>query len=127
MLIEISHFLPMTCSGAFSHSWQLLTLASTPSSLVFPPSDINLAGEPKPHRSKTVKRSAGDMYRCVRTDLHSQQQQQIQQRNHFCNSTFRHDLKRKARKSIKSKVNLCSLHSSSLDLDYDFQRDYYDR
>ncbi|KAM7366445.1 hypothetical protein PAMP_015883 [Pampus punctatissimus] len=24
--------------------------------------DINLAGEPKPHRSKTVKRSAGDMY-----------------------------------------------------------------
>ncbi|XP_026208803.1 heterogeneous nuclear ribonucleoproteins C1/C2 isoform X3 [Anabas testudineus] len=41
--------------------------------------DINLAGEPKPHRSKTVKRSAGDMY------------------------------------------------SSSLDLDYDFQRDYYDR
>ncbi|XP_035530869.1 heterogeneous nuclear ribonucleoproteins C1/C2 isoform X2 [Morone saxatilis] len=41
--------------------------------------DINLAGEPKPHRSKTVKRSAGDMY------------------------------------------------SSSIDLDYDFQRDYYDR
>ncbi|XP_068164425.1 LOW QUALITY PROTEIN: heterogeneous nuclear ribonucleoproteins C1/C2 [Antennarius striatus] len=41
--------------------------------------DINLAGEPKPHRSKTMKRSAGDMY------------------------------------------------SSSLDLDYDFQRDYYDR
>ncbi|KAK5875677.1 hypothetical protein CesoFtcFv8_026731 [Champsocephalus esox] len=41
--------------------------------------DINLAGEPKPHRSKTVKRSAGDMY------------------------------------------------SSSGDLDYDFQRDYYDR
>ncbi|XP_044197042.1 heterogeneous nuclear ribonucleoproteins C1/C2 isoform X2 [Thunnus albacares] len=42
--------------------------------------DINLAGEPKPHRSKTVKRSAGDMY-----------------------------------------------SSSSFDLDYDFQRDYYDR
>ncbi|XP_075948606.1 heterogeneous nuclear ribonucleoproteins C1/C2 isoform X11 [Anarhichas minor] len=41
--------------------------------------DINLAGEPKPHRSKTVKRSAGDMY------------------------------------------------SSSVELDYDFQRDYYDR
>ncbi|CAK6975547.1 heterogeneous nuclear ribonucleoprotein C-like isoform X5 [Scomber scombrus] len=41
--------------------------------------DINLAGEPKPHRSKTAKRSAGDMY------------------------------------------------SSSFDLDYDFQRDYYDR
>ncbi|KAM3590432.1 uncharacterized protein V6R79_009559 [Siganus canaliculatus] len=41
--------------------------------------DINLAGEPKPHRSKTMKRSAGDMY------------------------------------------------SSSIDLDYDFQRDYYDR
>ncbi|XP_026151301.1 heterogeneous nuclear ribonucleoproteins C1/C2 isoform X2 [Mastacembelus armatus] len=41
--------------------------------------DINLAGEPKPHRSKTGKRSAGDMY------------------------------------------------SSSFELDYDFQRDYYDR
>uniref|UniRef100_A0A3Q0SMB1 Heterogeneous nuclear ribonucleoprotein C n=1 Tax=Amphilophus citrinellus TaxID=61819 RepID=A0A3Q0SMB1_AMPCI len=41
--------------------------------------DINLAGEPKPHRSKSTKRSAGDMY------------------------------------------------SSSFDLDYDFQRDYYDR
>ncbi|XP_061566638.1 heterogeneous nuclear ribonucleoproteins C1/C2 isoform X2 [Cololabis saira] len=40
--------------------------------------DINLAGEPKPHRSKTMKRSAGDMY------------------------------------------------SSTFDLDYDFQRDYYD-
>uniref|UniRef100_A0A672KQW0 Heterogeneous nuclear ribonucleoprotein C-like n=1 Tax=Sinocyclocheilus grahami TaxID=75366 RepID=A0A672KQW0_SINGR len=25
--------------------------------------DINLAGEPRPHRSKTTKRSAGDMYR----------------------------------------------------------------
>ncbi|AWP03697.1 putative heterogeneous nuclear ribonucleoprotein C-like [Scophthalmus maximus] len=44
--------------------------------------DINLAGEPKPHRSKTTKRSAGDMY---------------------------------------------SSSSSSFDLDYDFQRDYYDR
>ncbi|XP_044223301.1 heterogeneous nuclear ribonucleoprotein C-like isoform X2 [Thunnus albacares] len=42
--------------------------------------DINLAGEPKPHRSKTTKRSAGDMY-----------------------------------------------SSSSFDLDYDFQRDYYNR
>ncbi|XP_068998312.1 heterogeneous nuclear ribonucleoproteins C1/C2 isoform X3 [Embiotoca jacksoni] len=41
--------------------------------------DINLAGEPKPHRSKSTKRSAGDMY------------------------------------------------SSSFELDYDFQRDYYDR
>ncbi|XP_068611772.1 heterogeneous nuclear ribonucleoproteins C1/C2 isoform X1 [Brachionichthys hirsutus] len=41
--------------------------------------DINLAAEPKPHRSKTAKRSAGDMY------------------------------------------------SSSMDLDYEFQRDYYDR
>ncbi|XP_047242594.1 heterogeneous nuclear ribonucleoproteins C1/C2 isoform X2 [Girardinichthys multiradiatus] len=41
--------------------------------------DINLAGEPKPRRSKTLKRSAADMY------------------------------------------------SSSFDLDYDFQRDYYDR
>ncbi|XP_063317590.1 heterogeneous nuclear ribonucleoproteins C1/C2 isoform X1 [Pelmatolapia mariae] len=44
--------------------------------------DINLAGEPKPHRSKSTKRSAGDMY---------------------------------------------SSSSSSFDLDYDFQRDYYDR
>ncbi|XP_062285252.1 heterogeneous nuclear ribonucleoprotein C-like [Scomber scombrus] len=43
--------------------------------------DINLAGEPKPHRSKTTKRSAGDMYSS----------------------------------------------SSSFDLDYDFQRDYYNR
>nr|ACQ58778.1 Heterogeneous nuclear ribonucleoprotein C [Anoplopoma fimbria] len=42
--------------------------------------DINLAGEPKPHRSKTTKRSAGDMYSS----------------------------------------------SSSFELDYDFQRDYYD-
>ncbi|XP_057713953.1 heterogeneous nuclear ribonucleoproteins C1/C2 isoform X2 [Corythoichthys intestinalis] len=42
--------------------------------------DINLAGEPKPHRSKTTKRSAGDMY-----------------------------------------------STSSFELDYDFQRDYYDR
>ncbi|TRY79070.1 hypothetical protein DNTS_033312 [Danionella cerebrum] len=41
--------------------------------------DINLAGEPKPHRSKTIKRSAGDMY------------------------------------------------SPSFEMDYDFQRDYYDR
>ncbi|KAL6103817.1 hnrnpc [Pungitius sinensis] len=43
--------------------------------------DINLAGEPKPHRPKTSKRSAGDMYSS----------------------------------------------SSSFELDYDFQRDYYDR
>uniref|UniRef100_A0AAV2JMZ8 RRM domain-containing protein n=1 Tax=Knipowitschia caucasica TaxID=637954 RepID=A0AAV2JMZ8_KNICA len=43
--------------------------------------DINLAGEPKPQRSKPSKRSAGDMYSS----------------------------------------------SSSFDLDYDFQRDYYDR
>ncbi|XP_050991698.1 heterogeneous nuclear ribonucleoproteins C1/C2 isoform X2 [Labeo rohita] len=43
--------------------------------------DINLAGEPKPHRSKTTKRSAGDMYS----------------------------------------------GSSAFELDYDFQRDYYDR
>ncbi|XP_048109331.1 heterogeneous nuclear ribonucleoproteins C1/C2 isoform X2 [Alosa alosa] len=42
--------------------------------------DINLAAEPKPHRAKTTKRSAGDMY-----------------------------------------------SSSTFDLDYDFQRDYYDR
>ncbi|XP_036842120.1 heterogeneous nuclear ribonucleoprotein C isoform X2 [Oncorhynchus mykiss] len=45
--------------------------------------DINLAGEPKPHRSKTTKRSAGDMYR--------------------------------------------SDSIPTFDLDYDFQRDYYDR
>ncbi|XP_016096878.1 heterogeneous nuclear ribonucleoprotein C-like isoform X2 [Sinocyclocheilus grahami] len=43
--------------------------------------DINLAGEPRPHRSKTTKRSAGDMYSS----------------------------------------------SSTFELDYDFQRDYYDR
>ncbi|KAM9322030.1 heterogeneous nuclear ribonucleoproteins C1/C2 isoform 1-T2 [Pholidichthys leucotaenia] len=43
--------------------------------------DVNLAGEPKPDRSKSTKRSAGDMY-----------------------ST-----------------------SPSFELDYDFQRDYYDR
>lgn len=30
---------------------------------LFAPADINLVSEPKPHRSKTVKRSAGDMYR----------------------------------------------------------------
>ncbi|KAM8881867.1 heterogeneous nuclear ribonucleoproteins C1/C2 [Synchiropus picturatus] len=41
--------------------------------------DINLAGEPKPNRSKSLKRSAGDMY------------------------------------------------SPSMDLDYDIQRDYYER
>ncbi|TRY98946.1 hypothetical protein DNTS_016998, partial [Danionella cerebrum] len=43
--------------------------------------DVNLAGEPKPYRPKTTKRSAGDMY--------------------SGNSTF--------------------------EMDYDFQRDYYDR
>ncbi|XP_051985186.1 heterogeneous nuclear ribonucleoprotein C-like isoform X2 [Xyrauchen texanus] len=42
--------------------------------------DINLAGEPKPHRPKTTKRSAGDMY-----------------------------------------------SGSTFEMDYDFQRDYYDR
>ncbi|XP_067308502.1 heterogeneous nuclear ribonucleoproteins C1/C2 [Pseudorasbora parva] len=46
--------------------------------------DINLAGEPKPHRSKTSKRSAGDMY------------------------------------SLSS-------GSSGFELDYDFQREYFDR
>ncbi|XP_027012589.1 heterogeneous nuclear ribonucleoproteins C1/C2 isoform X7 [Tachysurus fulvidraco] len=46
---------------------------------IFSKYDINLAGEPKPHRSKTTKRPAGDMY------------------------------------------------SSTFELDYDFQRDYYDR
>ncbi|XP_061112157.1 heterogeneous nuclear ribonucleoproteins C1/C2 isoform X3 [Conger conger] len=55
--------------------------------------DINLAGEPKPHRSKTTKRSAGDMYRP------------------FAQWELQFDMK----------------SSSSFDLDYDFQRDYYDR
>lgn len=44
----------------------LLTTLPPPSALSLSPPDINLAGEPKPHRSKTVKRSAGDMYRCAR-------------------------------------------------------------
>nr|XP_020443293.1 heterogeneous nuclear ribonucleoprotein C-like [Monopterus albus] len=35
--------------------------------------DINLAGEPKPHRSKTVKRSAGDMYRYYYDRMYSYQ------------------------------------------------------
>lgn len=57
--------------------------------------DINLAGEPKPHRSKTTKRSAGDMYSAgVAADPYS----------------------------LSSPYS-----SSSFDLDYDFQRDYYDR
>ncbi|XP_035467804.1 heterogeneous nuclear ribonucleoprotein C isoform X2 [Scophthalmus maximus] len=70
--------------------------------------DINLAGEPKPHRSKTAKRSAGDMYRWATSDCDA--------------STL------KERVAV---VNLppssSSLCSSSFDLDYDFQRDYYDR
>ncbi|XP_061695994.1 heterogeneous nuclear ribonucleoprotein C-like isoform X2 [Syngnathoides biaculeatus] len=56
--------------------------------------DINLAGEPKPHRSKTTKRSAGDMYR----------------------ATFNH-----------ASFSPLPFSSSSFELDYDFQRDYYDR
>ncbi|XP_012678174.1 heterogeneous nuclear ribonucleoproteins C1/C2 isoform X2 [Clupea harengus] len=62
--------------------------------------DINLAGEPKPHRSKTIKRSAGDMYRAPgeMTEYRSEQ----------WNSPS-------------------SSQCSSFDLDYDFQRDYYDR
>ncbi|KPP61790.1 heterogeneous nuclear ribonucleoprotein C-like [Scleropages formosus] len=61
--------------------------------------DINLAGEPKPHRSKTAKRSAGDIYRSVNQN--------------FCFLIF-HSF-------------YLFPHSSSFDLDYDFQRDYYDR
>ncbi|XP_067381156.1 heterogeneous nuclear ribonucleoproteins C1/C2 isoform X5 [Channa argus] len=43
---------------------QVLAAESVCCPLVLKPgiTDINLAGEPKPHRSKTVKRSAGDMY-----------------------------------------------------------------
>ncbi|XP_041841656.1 heterogeneous nuclear ribonucleoproteins C1/C2 isoform X2 [Melanotaenia boesemani] len=76
--------------------------------------DINLAGEPKPHRSKTAKRSAGDMYRCVCPCCINSQSQS------FSEYLFRH---------VKVKMFLCcpQSHSSSFDLDYDFQRDYYDR
>lgn len=50
--------------SAHNMNRNMLPLPETlPPLCVFPPSDINLAGEPKPHRSKTVKRSAGDMYR----------------------------------------------------------------
>ncbi|KAM9335709.1 heterogeneous nuclear ribonucleoproteins C1/C2 isoform 1-T3 [Symphorus nematophorus] len=83
--------------------------------------DINLAGEPKPHRSKTVKRSAGDMYRCVRTsDAHNN--------NNIIMSIMQKVL-HPIEKVHFAVVNLSnpSLHSSSIDLDYDFQRDYYDR
>ncbi|XP_037642536.1 heterogeneous nuclear ribonucleoproteins C1/C2 isoform X3 [Sebastes umbrosus] len=66
--------------------------------------DINLAGEPKPHRSKTTKRSAGDMYRSV-SDTDSDTN----------NATAVHTSQEEY------------LNSSSFELDYDFQRDYYDR
>lgn len=68
------------------------------------PLDINLAGEPKPHRSKTAKRSAGDMYRCVCVRV--------------CVS------------ETSAVVNIPASsrpYSPSVDLEYDFQRDYYDR
>lgn len=111
-------FLLITCSGAFFHSFLDCCC------VFFPPEDINLAGEPKPHRSKTVKRSAGDMYRCVRTDSCSQQH-----RNHvirFGNAVL-HKYKCYDKLLLIFLTCLCSVHSSSVDLDYDFQRDYYDR
>ncbi|XP_024144147.1 heterogeneous nuclear ribonucleoproteins C1/C2 isoform X2 [Oryzias melastigma] len=69
--------------------------------------DINLAGEPKPHRPKTMKRSAGDMFRCATQTRTSGLPAGKQNPSCFCSSSF-----------------ACS---SSLELDYDFQRDYYDR
>ncbi|XP_039466010.1 heterogeneous nuclear ribonucleoproteins C1/C2 isoform X2 [Oreochromis aureus] len=72
--------------------------------------DINLAGEPKPHRSKTVKRSAGDMYRFVHAAC---SQSQCSSFSTCCWLIF-----------LFCPLFICS---SSFDLDYDFQRDYYDR
>lgn len=87
---------------------------STPnlSSAFLCPSDINLAGEPKPHRSKTTKRSAGEMYRSVENK---------------CNwiSLIVCELLSRASALTSPLFILCS--SSSFELDYDFQRDYYDR
>lgn len=73
-------------------------------------SDINLAGEPKPHRSKTTKRSAGDMYRWEFGREKCFQWRWTLDPASTCWLSF-------------------SSHSSSssFDLDYDFQRDYYDR
>ncbi|XP_037538326.1 heterogeneous nuclear ribonucleoproteins C1/C2 isoform X2 [Nematolebias whitei] len=71
--------------------------------------DINLAGEPKPHRSKTSKRSAGDMYRYMSASAAA--------------SDDDDDDGSVPSKKIVTEGNC----SSSFDLDYDFQRDYYDR
>ncbi|XP_052417300.1 heterogeneous nuclear ribonucleoproteins C1/C2 isoform X1 [Carassius gibelio] len=70
--------------------------------------DINLAGEPKPHRPNTTKRSAGDMYRFV-FNVHICKKK--------CVSIF---------PPVHSLIAFSS-NSPSFDLDYDFQRDYYDR
>lgn len=83
-LTKITYLLEMWCnvfdeiSHILSHS-VFLSWISSPSyfTSMFPPTDINLAGEPKPHRSKTVKRSAGDMYRCVHAALLSVTVQQL--------------------------------------------------
>lgn len=93
--------------------------------------DINLAGEPKPHRSKTVKRSAGDMYRLVKLcTLLMLKQQGI----YFSESPlwFLNTRQTEFHPDKDKCINLSaplshSFYSSSLDLDYDFQRDYYDR
>lgn len=65
----------------FTHSVHSIISRSVPStpdiSKFCFPSDINLAGEPKPHRSKTVKRSAGDMYRCVFVSIIQQVRKRI--------------------------------------------------
>uniref|UniRef100_A0A3Q3EBL1 Heterogeneous nuclear ribonucleoprotein C-like n=1 Tax=Labrus bergylta TaxID=56723 RepID=A0A3Q3EBL1_9LABR len=62
--------------GAHTHTYTVTGHFLRAKNSIF---NINLANEPKPHRSKTAKRAAGDMY------------------------------------------------SPSIDLEYDFQRDYYDR
>uniref|UniRef100_A0A671QTL7 Heterogeneous nuclear ribonucleoprotein C-like n=1 Tax=Sinocyclocheilus anshuiensis TaxID=1608454 RepID=A0A671QTL7_9TELE len=72
--------------------------------------DINLAGEPKPHRPNTIKRSAGDMYRFVFNIF-------LYIFLFLCTSIFT---------PVNSSIAFSS-NSSSFDLDYDFQRDYYDR
>lgn len=78
-------------------------------------SDINLAGEPKPHRSKTTKRQAGDMYRCATALL-------------VLVSWFETDFVLSVSHLLLLLVSPFLYHSSStFELDYDFQRDYYDR
>lgn len=106
-------------------------------------SDCNLAGEPKPHRSKTSKRSAGDMYRWV---SESQRCKKLLKEEMPPIKWCREDQAAKAvfcflkgeTQSLRMyywqvyiflMTLVCFLHcsSSSFDLDYDFQRDYYDR